>query len=144
MLRHGASKDGSRASARSRACEPNTRLPESSGPSYTARRYTNRVAGRAVIRSFRTTGTDDVFHGRDTLAARRACPIGLWRVARRKLEYLDSAGVLNDLRVLPGNRLEALRGDRAGQYSIRINKRYRLCFRWTARGPTDVEIVDYH
>lgn len=65
-------------------------------------------------------------------------------VARRKLRQLEIAGRLEDLRVPPGNRLEALKGDRAGQHSIRVNDRYRVCFRWTPAGPTDVEIVDYH
>ena len=65
-------------------------------------------------------------------------------VARRKLRQLQVAGQLDDLRVPPGNRLEALKGDRAGQHSIRINDQYRVCFRWTAGGAEDVEIVDYH
>jgi proteic killer suppression protein len=65
-------------------------------------------------------------------------------VARRKLRQLQIAESLDDLRVPPGNRLEALRGDRAGQYSVRINDRYRVCFRWTAAGAEDVQIVDYH
>ena len=65
-------------------------------------------------------------------------------VARRKLRQLEIAGRLEDLRIPPGNRLEALRGDRAGQYSIRINDQFRLCFRWTAAGAEDVEITDYH
>lgn len=65
-------------------------------------------------------------------------------VALRKLDYLDAAAEIADLRVPPGNRLEALRGDRAGQHSIRINQQWRVCFRWTENGPEDVEIVDYH
>ncbi len=65
-------------------------------------------------------------------------------VARRKLRQLEIAGRLEDLRVPPGNRLEALKGKRAGQHSIRINDQYRVCFRWTAAGAEDVEIVDYH
>jgi proteic killer suppression protein len=65
-------------------------------------------------------------------------------VARRKLRQLQVAGRLEDLRVPPGNRLEALRGDRAGQYSIRVNDRWRVCFRWTPAGAEEVEIVDYH
>jgi toxin HigB-1 len=65
-------------------------------------------------------------------------------VARRKLRQLEIAARLDDLRVPPGNRLEALKGDRAGQYSIRINDQFRVCFRWTAAGAEDVEIVDYH
>lgn len=65
-------------------------------------------------------------------------------VARRKLRQLEIAGRLDDLRVPPGNRLEALKGNRAGQYSIRINDQFRVCFTWTPAGPEDVEIVDYH
>ena len=65
-------------------------------------------------------------------------------VARRKLRQLQIAGRLEDLRVPPGNRLEALRGERTGQHSVRINDQYRVCFRWTAAGAEDVEIVDYH
>ena len=65
-------------------------------------------------------------------------------VARRKLRQLQIAGVLTDLRVPPGNQLHALKDDRTGQHSIRINDQYRLCFRWTDAGPADVEIVDYH
>ena len=66
------------------------------------------------------------------------------RVALRKLRQLQIAGTLTDLRVPPGNRLEALHGDRLGQYSIRINDQYRICFRWTEGGAEGVEIVDYH
>jgi proteic killer suppression protein len=65
-------------------------------------------------------------------------------VARRKLDQLDAATELRDLASPPGNRLERLTGDRAGQHSIRINDQWRVCFEWTAEGPTDVEIVDYH
>lgn len=65
-------------------------------------------------------------------------------IARRKLRQLEIAGVLDDLRVPPGNRLEALKGSRSGQHSIRVNDQYRVCFVWTAAGPEDVEIVDYH
>ena len=65
-------------------------------------------------------------------------------VARRKLRQLQIANRLQDLRVPPGNRLERLRGDRAGQHSIRVNGQFRVCFRWTAAGAEDVEIVDYH
>jgi proteic killer suppression protein len=64
-------------------------------------------------------------------------------IARRKLRQLEIAGRLDDLRVPPGNRLEALKGDRAGQHSVRINDQYRVCFRWTAGGAEDVEICDY-
>ncbi|MGH8137827.1 MAG: type II toxin-antitoxin system RelE/ParE family toxin [Steroidobacteraceae bacterium] len=65
-------------------------------------------------------------------------------VARRKLAQLDAAASLDFLRVPPGNRLEQLKGDRARQHSIRVNDQWRICFTWTSRGPTDVEIVDYH
>ncbi len=65
-------------------------------------------------------------------------------MALRKLVILDAAEALSDLRVPPGNRLEKLRGDRAEEYSIRINRQWRICFRWTAAGPEDVEIVDPH
>ena len=70
--------------------------------------------------------------------------VNIAAVARRKLRQLEIAARLADLRVPPGNRLEALRGDREGQYSIRINDQFRLCFRWTETGAEDVEIVDYH
>lgn len=66
------------------------------------------------------------------------------RAALRKLLILDAADVLEDLRVPPGNRLEKLRSDRSGQYSVRVNQQWRICFRWTSAGPEDVEIVDYH
>ena len=66
------------------------------------------------------------------------------RTVLRKLVMLDAAETLDDLRVPPGNRLEALRGDRAGQHSIRINQQWRICFTWTSAGPNNVEIVDYH
>ena len=70
--------------------------------------------------------------------------VNIERVARRKLRQLQIANRLEDLRVPPGNRLEALKGNRVGQYSIRINDQYRLCFRWTNAGAEEVEIVDYH
>lgn len=97
-----------------------------------------------MIVSFRGAGTEDLFHGRNTKAARNACPRGLWRVAGRKLDQLDSVEDLVDLRIPPGNRLEVLTGRRKGQYSVRINDQFRVCFRWSAAGPCDVEIVDYH
>lgn len=97
-----------------------------------------------MILSFADAGTEDVFHGRASRKARRTCPVALWPVARRKLDMLDAATVLDDLRVPPANRLEALKGDRRGQHSIRINERYRVCFRWSAQGAEEVGIVDYH
>lgn len=97
-----------------------------------------------MIRSFRDAATEDLFYGRSTKAARKALPLSLWQKASVKLDAVDSAGMLDDLRVPPGNRLEALKGDRRGQHSIRINSQYRICFRWTDAGPEDVEVVDYH
>ena len=97
-----------------------------------------------MIRSFRNTATEDIFNGVNTKAARSLCPQYLWKVAFRKFDQLDSVESLYDLRIPPGNKFEALKGDRKGQYSIRINEQYRICFLWTETGPSDVEIVDYH
>ena len=97
-----------------------------------------------MIESFHNQATEDVFHGVNSAAARRLCPQGLWAVARRRLDQIDSAQEIVDLGVPPGNRLERLRGDRTGQHSIRINEQYRICFVWSAQGPEQVEIVDYH
>jgi toxin HigB-1 len=93
-----------------------------------------------VIKNFRDKTTEAVFNGESP----KGFPADLARVARRKLRYLNAAGDLGDLRSPPGNRLEALMGDRKGQHSIRINDQFRVCFVWTAEGPADVEIVDYH
>jgi proteic killer suppression protein len=90
----------------------------------------------------------DSFRDKDTELL--ACGIRVERfvsfekIARRKLRQMEIAMGLNDLRIPPGNRLEALRGNRKGQYSIRINDQYRICFRWTKAGAQDVEITDYH
>ncbi len=97
-----------------------------------------------MIVSFHDAGTEDVFNGRDTRKARRACPPVLWRVAQRKLSYMADVSELRDLKAPPGNNLEAFVDDRADQHSIRINQQYRICFRWTPEGATQVEIVDYH
>jgi proteic killer suppression protein len=97
-----------------------------------------------LILSFRDSATEDIFDGKSTRPARAKLPTSLWPVAQRKLDQLDSAEALNDLRVPPGNRLERRRGDRAEQHSIRINSQYRICFAWTGRGAEQVEIVDYH
>ena len=93
-----------------------------------------------MIRSFRDTITEAVFNGESP----KGFPADLVQVARRKLRYLNAAGDLGDLRSPPGNRLEALAGNRKGQHSIRINDQFRVCFVWTPEGPADVEIVDYH
>ena len=97
-----------------------------------------------MIQAFKDQGTQDVFDRTESKRATRACPTELWSVARRKLDQLNQAHSIEDLRSPPRNRLEALKGDRKGQHSIRINDQYRVCFRWTDAGPTDVEIVDYH
>lgn len=97
-----------------------------------------------MIISFHDRGTEDIFNGIDGRVARRTCPSTIWSVARRKLNQINQAVMLNDLRVPLGNRLEALERDRQGQHSIRINDQYRVCFRWTEQGATDVEITDYH
>lgn len=93
-----------------------------------------------MIRSFRDRTTEAVFNGESP----KGFPAVLVKVARRKLRYLNAAASLADLRVPPGNRLEALAGDRKGQHSIRINDQFRVCFIWTTQGPAEVEIVDYH
>jgi proteic killer suppression protein len=97
-----------------------------------------------MILSFANDGTEDVFNRKNSRAARAVCPVGLWKVARRKLDQLNATVSLESLRIPPGNRLEALARDRRGQHGIRINDQYRICFRWTAEGADGVEIVDYH
>ena len=97
-----------------------------------------------MIYSFKNKGTEDVFNGKSTKDARKTCPKNIWRIVSRKLDLLDSALKLNDLLIPPGNRLESLSGIRKGQYSIRINDQYRICFVWAEEGPKDVEITDYH
>jgi proteic killer suppression protein len=97
-----------------------------------------------VIVSFRDGGTEDVWNGKRSKVARKTCPDNILDVARRKLDMINQAVRLNDLKVPPGNRLEGLKGDRAGQCSIRINDQFRVCFYWTEAGATDVEITDYH
>ena len=92
-----------------------------------------------VIVSFKSAETEALANGRRVKRFE-----SIESVARRKLRQLEIAGRLEDLRVPPGNRLEALKGDRAGQHSIRVNDQFRVCFRWMAAGAEDVEIVDYH
>lgn len=96
-----------------------------------------------MIISFRNRGTEDIFDGDNTKAARRTLPSHLHEKAAGTLDRLNSAVSLRSLS-LPGLRLEKLKGDRSGQHSIRINDQYRVCFRWTEAGAEDVEIVDYH
>ncbi len=92
-----------------------------------------------MIRSFKDRKTRFFFEGQRVAAFQSFA-----KQAVRRLVRLDSAETLGDLAALPSNRLEALRGDRAGQHSIRINVQWRVCFRWTEDGPHDVEVVDYH
>lgn len=97
-----------------------------------------------MLQSFKNQATQDIFNGKSTKASRKICPQSLWYIVARKLDQLDSALTLDELRVPPGNRLELLSGDRKEQHSIRINNQYRICFIWTDNGPADVEITDYH
>jgi proteic killer suppression protein len=93
-----------------------------------------------MIESFADPEAERIFHG----AVSRRLPSTIQKTARRKLLYLHNAQHLRDLLAPPGNRLEELRGDRAGQYSIRINDQWRICFRWVEGNARDVEITDYH
>ena len=97
-----------------------------------------------MIRSFHDGAAEDLFNGVPSKRARKRLPQQLWAVAQRKLDLLNAAADLGDLRSPPGNRLEALHGDRRGQHSIRINEQYRICFAWTPAGPEQVEVTDYH
>ena len=97
-----------------------------------------------MIQSFKNRGSEDIFNGINSKAARKLCPRSLWKIVYRKLDQLDSVEVLKDLRNPPGNRLESLKKERKGQHSIRINDQYRICFLWTETGPNEVEITDYH
>jgi toxin HigB-1 len=96
-----------------------------------------------AIRSIADKATQDLYDGRTTKDSRKL-PKGIWRIAQRKLDMLNAASQLPDLRVPPGNRLEALRGALRGLYSIRINDQWRVVFRWDDGHAHDVRIVDYH
>jgi len=93
-----------------------------------------------MILGFRSREAESIWRG----VRSRTLPVEIQSIARRKLRYLNNARSLHDLRAPPGNRLEPLKGRRAGQYSIRINGQWRICFRWTGSGPDEVDIVDYH
>jgi proteic killer suppression protein len=93
-----------------------------------------------MIRKFRDNETEGLFHRKSV----KKIPVSIRRSALRKLLLLDAAESLDDLRVPPGNRLEKLSGDRAGQYSIRVNDQWRVCFRWTEGDAYEVELTDYH
>lgn len=96
-----------------------------------------------MIVSFKDKGTEDVFDGTDSKAARKTLPSHLHSRAGRVLDQLHAALSLGSLS-LPGLRLEKLKGDRSGQHSVRLNNQYRVCFEWTDQGPAEVQIVDYH
>jgi toxin HigB-1 len=103
---------------------------------FNVRRY---IMSRMAIQSFKCADTQALF---ETGKSERFS--GIAKVATRKLAQLDAAHTLDSLRAPPGNQLEALKGDRNGQHSIRVNGQWRVCFAWAAQGPKDVEIVDYH
>lgn len=96
-----------------------------------------------MIRSFGDASTEDLYHGRQTSRVRRL-PQAIIPIALRKLDVINAARELVDLRMPPGNRLEALKGDKEGFYSIRINDQWRIIFRWENGGASEVSIVDYH
>ena len=93
-----------------------------------------------MIRSFADREAEKIWRGESS----RRLPAAIQQAARRKLRMLNAAAVHDDLRIPPANRLEALKGERKGQYSIRINDQWRICFRWKDGGASDVQIVDYH
>ena len=97
-----------------------------------------------MIQSFRNRGTEDIYNGLSSRTARTCCPQAVWPIARRKLDQINRVSDITELTVPPGNRLEQLKGDRANQYSIRINQQYRICFIWEEGHAYEVEITDYH
>lgn len=97
-----------------------------------------------MVRSLADKGTEDIFNGIESKTARKRCPVFLRALTVRKLDQLDSVILISELRIPSGNRFEVLKSNREGQYSIRINEQYRICFSWTELGPIDVEIVDSH
>jgi proteic killer suppression protein len=96
-----------------------------------------------VIQSFRDEKAADLFRDRNTRAARRI-PRDLWRIVQRKLKLLDAVGRLDDLMIPAGNRLEALKGNRSGRHSVRVNDQYRITFRWESGHAHEVCVEDYH
>ena len=97
-----------------------------------------------MIKSFRDSGTEDIFDRKNTREARQTCPAQIWRVAQRKLDQLNAVVSLDSLKIPPGNLLEPLGDDRKGQHIIRINDQFRICFVGTDDGAENVEITDYH
>lgn len=97
-----------------------------------------------VIASFADRETEDIFDGRATSAARARCPEHHWPIAHRKLDQINRVATLRELAQPPGNRLEKLRGSRNGQYSVRVNQQYGVCFRWEEGDAYEVQVTDYH
>ena len=97
-----------------------------------------------MIKTFKNSGTEDIYYGLSSRLALKICSNSLWSVARRKLDQISHVKDAQELRIPPGNRFESLRGNRSGQYSIRVNDQYRICFRWEGIDAYDVEITDYH
>ncbi len=97
-----------------------------------------------AIRNFKNKGTEDINYGKISKEALRILPKELHRKAQIKLARLGAVTSMQDLREIRGNRFVALKGDRKGQYSLRINEQYRICFKWKNENTVDVEIVDYH
>lgn len=97
-----------------------------------------------MIVSFSDQATEDIFHGIESKKSRKCLPSHLHVIAARKLDMINAAGNLEDLRVPPNNRLEKLHGQRAHQHSIRINDQYRIVFKWVQKNAEEVEIIDYH
>ncbi len=89
-------------------------------------------------------GTKDIFNGRNTNKVGKLCPRSLWKIATRKLDQLDSVANVEELRIPLGNMLEALKGDRKNEFSVRINDQYRICFTWSETGADHVGILDFH
>ncbi len=97
-----------------------------------------------MIQSFADKGTEDIFEGNDSKAARKVCPRNVWARARRKLDDINQARHYSDLKTPSSNNLHPLKANRAGQWAIAINDQYRVCFRWEGTNALDVEITDYH
>jgi proteic killer suppression protein len=97
-----------------------------------------------MISSFADQGTEDIFNGDNTKAARKTLPADLWATAQKRLSQLEYASAITDMRLPPGNKLEALKGDMAGKFSVRINDQYRMVFEFAGGNATNVQITDYH
>lgn len=97
-----------------------------------------------MINSFHGQGTEDIFDGKNSGPGKSCCPRSLWTIAQRKLDQINRVREIGELSIPPGNRLERLRGNREGQYSLRINQQFQICFKWEDGDAYEVEIVDYH